>query len=353
MLFSVIGHYSLILGLLIKFTPTPTIRNLFPDMEKRYTNNLNSNCKKFIGLEYAFLDPEFVNQRKVLKKHKSVIETITKHNMTDKNIMCMFQRKVKKIAVIMDEIDGMNQGDKGGLNALIKLIREKRTKKQRQEEITFNPIICIGNYHIDKKIKELMKVCNTIELKPPTFEQGKQILSSLIPNINNDTSDEITQFVQSDLRRMSHIYSIYENNNRKLTQEALHTIFQLKFYSEDTKNITKKLINTQATFEDHNKMMNETDRTIVGLLWHENIIDTLSKLPFNHSVRLYLKILKNICFADYIDRITFQKQIWIFNEMSSLVKTFYNNHLYHKKYGDKNIKKISPNHASKFYMHRQ
>ena len=168
-------------------------------------------------------------------------------------------------------------------------------------------------YHIDKKIKELMKVCNTIELKPPTFEQGKQILSSLIPNINNDTSDEITQFVQSDLRRMSHIYSIYENNNRKLTQEALHTIFQLKFYSEDTKNITKKLINTQATFEDHNKMMNETDRTIVGLLWHENIIDTLSKLPFNHSVRLYLKILKNICFADYIDRITFQKQIWQFN----------------------------------------
>ena len=272
-------------------------------------------------------------------RNKSVMETITKHNMTDKNIMCMFQRKVKKIAVIMDEIDGMNQGDKGGLNALIKLIREKRTKKQRQEEITFNPIICIGNYHIDKKIKELMKVCNTIELKPPTFEQGKQILSSLIPNINNDTSDEITQFVQSDLRRMSHIYSIYENNNRKLTQEALHTIFQLKFYSEDTKNITKKLINTQATFEDHNKMMNETDRTIVGLLWHENIIDTLSKLPFNHSVRLYLKILKNICFADYIDRITFQKQIWQFNEMSSIIKTFSNNKIYHEYFEKHDIRK--------------
>ena len=51
-------------------------QNLFPDMKKRYTNNLNSNCKKFIGLEYAFLDPEFASQRKVLKKHKGVIETI-------------------------------------------------------------------------------------------------------------------------------------------------------------------------------------------------------------------------------------------------------------------------------------
>ena len=33
-------------------------------------------------------------------------------------------------------------------------------------------------------------------------------------------------------------------------------------------------------------------------------------------------VLDNMCFADYIDRITFQKQIWIFNEMSSLIKTF-------------------------------
>ena len=33
------------------------------------------------------------------------------------------------------------------------------------------PIICIGNQHIDKKIKEIMKVCVTIELKTPTNEQ--------------------------------------------------------------------------------------------------------------------------------------------------------------------------------------
>ena len=36
-----------------------------------------------------------------------------------------------------------------------------------------------------------------------------------------------------------------------------------------------------------------------------------------------------MCFADYIDRITFQKQIWQFNEMSSLIKTFKNNKNYH------------------------
>ena len=75
--------------------------------------------------------------------------------------------------------------------------------------------------------------------------------------------------------------------------------------------------------------MNETDRTIVALLWHENIIDTLYKIKKNKSFPLYYKLLENICFADYTDRITFQKQIWQFNEMSSLIKTFHNNKIYH------------------------
>ena len=58
-------------------------------------------------------------------RNKSVIETITKHNMTDTNIMSTFQSKKQHIAIIMDEIDGMNNGDKGGINTLIKLIRPK------------------------------------------------------------------------------------------------------------------------------------------------------------------------------------------------------------------------------------
>ena len=53
----------------------------------------------------------------------------------------------------------MNNGDKGGINTLIKLIRPKKTKKQKLEDYTLCPIICIGSYHIDKKIRELMKVC--------------------------------------------------------------------------------------------------------------------------------------------------------------------------------------------------
>ena len=72
--------------------------------------------------------------------------------------------------------------------------------------------------------------------------------------------------------------------------------------------------------------MNENDRTIVSLLYNENIIDIIEN-NIHNSNEVYLEILDNICFADYIDRITFQNQIWQFNEMSSLIKT-YNNKIF-------------------------
>merc|ERR1711981_552118 len=45
-------------------------------------------------------------------RNKSVIDTITKHNMSDTNVLSLLKKKVKKIAIVMDEIDGMNSGDK-------------------------------------------------------------------------------------------------------------------------------------------------------------------------------------------------------------------------------------------------
>jgi len=263
-------------------------------------------------------------------RNKSVIENITKHNMSDKNIMSLFNNQVKKIAIIMDEIDGMNNGDKGGINTLIKLIRPKKTKKQKLEEVTMNPIICIGNYHIDKKIKELMKVCNVIELQTPTVPQISLIIDKLIPTVEDKIRTKLVNYVQGDIRKLTRFYEIYKKSPDIFYDNIIDNVCQLKSYNDDTKKITSKLINTNYGMDKHHIVMNETDRTIVGLLWHENIIDVFGKMNKADSVPFYLKQLDNMCFADYIDRITFQKQIWQFNEMSSLIKTFKNNKLYHE-----------------------
>ena len=265
-------------------------------------------------------------------RNKSLIDTITSNNISNRNVLHMMTKKVKKIAIVMDEIDGMNNGDKGGITALIKIIRQKKTKKQRLENMTLNPIVCIGNYYIDKKIKELIKVCNTFELKPPTPQQTSTILYNLIPSFQQATpeyKDTIVNYIQGDMRKMNFVSDMFVRKPELITEDAVKHIFHVKSHNEDSKKITQSLINHPVNMQEHNRFMNETDRTIVALLWHENIVDVLVNQPIQISYPFYLKILNNMCFADYIDRITFQHQIWQFNEMSSLMKTFYNNKLYH------------------------
>ena len=264
-------------------------------------------------------------------RNKSVIEMITKHNMSDINVLSLFKKKKKPIAIVMDEIDGMNNGDKGGINSLIKLIRPKKTNKQKKEQMTMLPIICIGNYHIDKKIKEIIKICTPIEIKKPKNEEINNILNILMPNIDNIIKKNLIDYIEGDLRKLNSSYEIYMNHNQILKTHLFHNIFKKKNFNEDTKDITKRLIDNYYLMSQHFLLMNETDRTSVGLLYHENLIDYLSKIESKENIQEYICLLENFVFSDYIDRITFQKQIWIFNEMTSLVKTFYNNFLFHKK----------------------
>jgi len=267
-------------------------------------------------------------------RNTSVIDDITKHNMSRQNVLSMFNKNKKKKVIVMDEIDGMNNGDKGGINSLIKLIRPKKTKKQKKESVSLNPIICISNYKFDKKIKELVKVCNSFELKTPIDSQIVDILRNtmqmeIIPS-------NIVYYIQGDLRRLTNLIKIYKKNPDFLYNTQL---IEQKNYNEDTKKTTGTLFDNHFSLDQHASLINETDRTSIALLWHENIIDVLEKIPITQSLPFYLLQLKNICFADYIDRITFQNQIWQFNEMSSLVKTFYNNYLFHLFKKEQNITK--------------
>jgi Cdc6-like AAA superfamily ATPase len=278
-------------------------------------------------------------------RNKSIIDAITRDNMADKNVMSLFRQDAKTIAIIMDEIDGMNNGDKGGLNSLIRLIRPKKTKKQKMEEISYSPIICISSYHVDKKIKELMKNCSVFDLKKPTATQMSELMLQLMPNLATtlfkNTILPLAEYMQGDLRKLASIFFLYQNQCNMLRSDTLHNIFKQKSYNENTKEITRRLLTNKCSFDEHLMTMNETDRTTVGLLWHENVIDALNAKKPTH-VALYSEMLRNICYADYVDRFTFQKQIWQFNEMSSLLKTCYTNKLFHDYQATASTSKFNP-----------
>lgn len=275
-------------------------------------------------------------------RNKKSIENITKYNISDINVASMFNTKNKPIAIVMDEIDGMNSGDKGGINLLIKLIRPKKTKKQKNEDLINVPLICISNYHKDKKIKELMKVCNTYEFKKPTNIQLTKLIKIEMKLNNNIIINNLIKYIDCDLRKYNNIVKIYNENENVFNHFIMNHILKNRLYTEDTKELVGNLYNNNYKLSDHNNIINETDRTIVGLLWHENIIDLIENKNIDKEIS-YLKyenMLDNICYSDYIDRITFQKQIWQFNEMSSLIKTFLNNKIYHNNFNKTKLEEI-------------
>ena len=258
-------------------------------------------------------------------RNKSIVDNINMCNMSSSNIMSLFMGgKPKKIAIVMDEIDCMNNGDKGGINTLIKLVRPKKTKKQKLEEVTHMPIICIGNTHVDKKVTELMKCCLVLELGRPDPKKMLGILAAELPDFPEAYASLIA-YADGDLKKLVSMCEIVKRTGVNVVH-----LFEGKPVVSDSKQMVKKLLQQGHTLGEH-ALLNETDRTIISMLWHENVADILDKMPPASAVPLYGAVLNNLCFADYIDRTTFQKQIWQFNEMSSLIKTFYANYLLHKK----------------------
>lgn len=267
-------------------------------------------------------------------RNRSVIDSLASAGTGSQNILSLMRGTSQPIAIIMDDVDGMNTGDKGGINNMIKLVRAKRTKRQRAEPTASSPIICIGGRQLDKKLMELQSAtARTILIPQPSEKAVKTITTSAFPGIDELALTAIIKYADGDLWRMHAAHQIYSQGGTIKCINALRQLHSFGRSETTTKTVTSFLLNNHVHYGDHDVVMSETDRTSVGLLFHENIVDALKE----EDEPLYLECLENFCFGDRIDRATFQKQIWSFNEMSSLIKTMYNVHLFHSKRSDSSI----------------
>ncbi len=263
-------------------------------------------------------------------RNNLIIENLSNTNISKKNIISLFKKEQKKIAIIMDEIDGMNNGDKTGVSSLMKLVRPKKTKNQKLESYNINPIVFIGNTNVDKNIKFLMNVCHLFELNTPTLEQMTSIIQRLFPLATD--IETIVNFINGDLSKLNMFYDIYKDDVAKFIED-INTILVSNTHTANRAIKTQRLFTEPHKLKEHSIVINDAERTIINLVWHENVVDILSgikNIELMPKLKTYVKILDNICFADYIDRLTFQKQIWQLNEISSLIKTFKNTDLLHK-----------------------
>ena len=258
-------------------------------------------------------------------RNKLKIEEFKGKNMTNRSIMSSFYKKVKPLVIVIDDIETMNSGDKGGINNLVKILKSKKPTEK-----LINPIICINNYFSDKKTNDLKKNLINIELLKPTDDQLKTILRTLYETLPDNTINEIVTYSNGNLCRFKLLLDNYLIFG-KIIPQSFHNINKT-FYKATEQTIVKRL-----NIHNYTNEIKDTDKTSIALLFHENIVDILSI----NDLDLYLKILSNICFGDYIDKLIFKHQLWVFNEVSFIIKILLNNNLLHNTKQKINYSKLN------------
>jgi len=201
--------------------------------------------------------------------------------------------------VLLDEMDGLSQGEKGGLQELLDYLKSKRNFSEDC------PLILICNILEGRIMQQLLKYCSVHYVNMPKKEK-------LIEFFKKDIPDYLYQM--GDIRKVSQSL-IYNDKNTYIQgkddinknihvaiRAAWFTLFQ-NWNNNDELNLETK------------------DANLAGLLFHQNLPLFLEKVPFE----VYEEILDYLRWSDRADFWAFFHQCWNLLPLSYHLKLKYPN----------------------------
>ena len=127
----------------------------------------------------------------------------------------------KRVALIMDEVDGMSSGDRGGMQELIKIIQSTQI-----------PIVCCCNDDAHQKVRALKKYCLCVPFQRP---QPQTVMERIINVAKKEGMDlvpeacrQLFEGCNGDLRQMITNLQMWKNDSGDLngtqTQMLAHSL---------------------------------------------------------------------------------------------------------------------------------
>ncbi|KAM0790675.1 hypothetical protein ACM66B_004534 [Microbotryomycetes sp. NB124-2] len=167
-------------------------------------------------------------------RSKKLLETAFKSKISDNTLSGFFKNDPKadgdglgvnrKSLIIMDEVDGMSAGDRGGVGALNALI--KKTKV---------PIIAICNDKSTPKMKPLQHTCFQMTFRRPTVNEIRSRMMSIAfkegIKLDAKTVDQLIEGTQADIRSVVNMLSTW-----KLSANAMNFDESKKLAKMNQKN---------------------------------------------------------------------------------------------------------------------
>jgi len=205
-----------------------------------------------------------------------------------------FSGLTRRACIIMDEVDGMGAGDRGGNAALIKMIKKTR-----------NPIICICNDQSSQKIRSLASNCFDLKFsRPPTAlvaQRCSEIAHQEGLKISQSSVMTLAESCGGDMRMALNQLQALARSPAQEGCSITDGDFKEGFSKDRSIMMTpldacKRLINTaeaaHMSLRDRLDMF-FVDFSLVGLLVHEN----------------YLRAVERRCDLDVLNRCAYSADL--------------------------------------------
>jgi len=250
------------------------------------------------------------------------------------SIVKMMENNPQKIGIIMDEIDGMSKGDKGGLTELTNILNNKKGALKSK----YTPIICICNSIADKKINEIKKKSLVIKMTPPNnnllLKLGEKIVEKESLKIDSICLKFIVNKSQNDFRRLIcileylHITPKKDFNNINYLENVLEC-YDNKNVDIGVYQIVEKMLNNYSGL-DSTLSLYDNDRNLISMLLLENFPNYIinnTKVSDQKKLEVISKLYTQFSNGDNIDYDIYIKQFWDLYPYNGNIKCAYTSYL--------------------------
>ncbi|KAJ3092057.1 hypothetical protein HK100_007035, partial [Physocladia obscura] len=241
-----------------------------------------------------------------------------------------FQKKsgtnnFKRQVLIMDEVDGMSAGDRGGIAELINIIKSSKI-----------PIICVCNDRQSPKVKSLVNHCFDMRFaRPKTLEIEKTIKNIAEKEgltLKFNVVDTLVKSTHSDIRQILNILSAYSLSETELDfDQSQVLIAKTRSSKSSEKNMTMSPFDIAATLLNRGSFRDASfadklelyfhDFSLIPLMIQENYIKMDPSLAHENSgpskeekdvetLMCLSQAADSIAYADIISSVQMKTQNW-------------------------------------------
>ena len=194
--------------------------------------------------------------------------------------------------IIMDEVDGMSGGDRGGIGELIKYIKKSRI-----------PIICICNDRSHPKVRNLANYCVDLRFRRPDANQIRSRIMTIAfrehMDLKPNTIDELVANTQGDIRQILNVLSTWKLKASSMSfdeAKKIGTVAGKDFEMSPFEIVRRFLSGYEFRKESINDLLNLYfyDTSLIPLMIHENYLHVVQSHLVPGSLNAKQKNLQHL-----------------------------------------------------------